>query len=98
MTERVLDGSRIGDRAALHDALVQALPLPEWYGRNLDALMDCLTSLGENTCLRLTGAAALRERLGPYGGALLRVLRRAAEENPRFSLVVEEEAPPAGEF
>ena len=97
MTERVLDGAQIPDRAALHDALSQVLPLPEWYGRNLDALMDCLTDLGEETRLHVTGAAALADRLGPYGAAALRVLRRAEAENPRFSLVLEEAPPASGE-
>ena len=52
--------------------------------------MDCLTDLGEELTLRLTGRKALEEALGPYAHALLRVLRRAEEENARFHVVVEE--------
>ena len=59
MREAVLDGGQISSREALHTALAEALPLPEWYGRNLDALMDCLTDLGEELTLRLTGRKAL---------------------------------------
>ena len=84
MREAVLDGGRISSREALHTALA------EWYGRNLDALMDCLTDLGEELTLRLTGREALEEALGPYAHALLRVLRRAEVENARFHVVVEE--------
>lgn len=89
MREAVLDGGRIHSREALHDALAGALPVPEWYGRNLDALMDSLTDLGEEFTLRLTGREALEEALGPYARALFRVLRRAEEENPRFHMVVD---------
>lgn len=89
MREAVLDGGCIRSREALHDALAGALPLPEWYGRNLDALMDSLTGLGEEVTLRLTGREALEEALGSYARTLFRVLRRAEEENPRFHVVVE---------
>jgi len=34
--------------AALHEALVSALPFPDGYGRNLDALHDVLTEYGAN--------------------------------------------------
>ena len=88
-----LDGREIFTRDGLHDALVRALPLPEWYGRNLDALMDCLTSLPGELSLHLSGVAALRERLGPYASAFLRVLRQAEEDNPRFHLLIEPSAP-----
>ncbi len=37
-----LEGARIGDRPELHEAVAEALVLPDWYGRNLDALADIL--------------------------------------------------------
>jgi len=39
----ILDFAVINDEAALHDTLARALKLPAHYGRNLDALWDCLT-------------------------------------------------------
>ena len=38
-----LNGNDITNREQLHDALSEALELPEWYGRSLDALYDCLS-------------------------------------------------------
>ena len=38
----VLDGSAVADRAALHDALARLLRFPDFYGRNWDALRDCM--------------------------------------------------------
>ena len=38
-----LDCNGIADKKQLHQALYEALALPEWYGHNLDALFDCLT-------------------------------------------------------
>ncbi len=37
-----LEGARIETRPELHDAVAEALALPDWYGRNLDALADIL--------------------------------------------------------
>ena len=78
----VLDGDAISTREELHDALTRELALPAWYGRNLDALYDCLTELGEETLLRVTHRAALEEKLGPAARGLWRVLKDAEAENP----------------
>ena len=40
-----LMASLLTDKDVLHDVLARELELPEWYGRNLDALHDCLTEL-----------------------------------------------------
>ena len=40
-----LIASQLADQEVLHDVLARELELPEWYGRNLDALHDCLTDL-----------------------------------------------------
>ena len=42
MTRVILDFAAIKDEAALHDILARELRLPAHYGRNLDALWDCL--------------------------------------------------------
>jgi RNAse (barnase) inhibitor barstar len=39
----ILDGKLIKKDG--HDYLMQALDLPDYYGRNLDALYDCLTEM-----------------------------------------------------
>ena len=38
-----LDGNLIKERG--HDYLMEALDLPDYYGKNLDALYDCLTEM-----------------------------------------------------
>lgn len=40
---RVLDGQTIATKAALLDALAKAFHFPGHFGRNWDALLDCLT-------------------------------------------------------
>ncbi|WP_327313783.1 barstar family protein [Streptomyces sp. NBC_01235] len=47
MTEHVLtlDLDGVADKAALMDRCADALGLPDWFGRNWDALADSLTDL-----------------------------------------------------
>ncbi|MFE3071129.1 barstar family protein [Streptomyces sp. NPDC059247] len=51
----VLDLTGVTDKAALMDRCAAALALPEWFGRNWDALADCLTDLPEPVALVVTG-------------------------------------------
>ena len=46
MTIRI-DGRRLTDAAGLHAALSEAFGFPAEYGKNLDALVDCLTYLDD---------------------------------------------------
>ena len=48
-----LDGKLIKEEG--HDYLIRALNLPDYYGKNLDALYDCLACVQEDTQLVLIG-------------------------------------------
>ena len=45
MKQVILDGNILTDAAQVHDYLKEMLEFPEYYGKNLDALHDCLTDL-----------------------------------------------------
>ena len=85
----ILDGREIKDRRQLHAILADSLKLPEWYGRNLDALYDCLTDLWDDIEIRLLHQDKLQEHLGDYAELLMEVLRVAAEEKPNIKYLVE---------
>ncbi|MFB7236376.1 barstar family protein [Streptomyces sp. NPDC056534] len=51
----VLDLTGVTDKAALMDRCAAVLALPEWFGRNWDALADCLTDLPGPVTLVVTG-------------------------------------------
>ena len=84
-----LDAAAMTDREAAHDHLAARLCLPAYYGRNLDALFDCLTDSRTPITVRLLHREALEDRLGRCGRALVRLLRRAAAENPCVTLLEE---------
>ena len=83
--ELIIDGSALPEAAAVHDLFTRALDLPEWYGRNLDALYDVLTERGEPLRLLVRN----REALAEYAEDLRRTLAEAAAENPALELVYE---------
>ncbi len=85
-----IDCTGISTRQALHQALQEAMSLPEWYGRNLDALYDCLTDLPEECCLTVRNFQALAENLGVYADSTRSVLEEAARDNPFFFVVFAE--------
>lgn len=45
MSRRTVDGSQMVDKTSALDAIAVAMEFPEYFGRNLDALYDCLTDL-----------------------------------------------------
>lgn len=81
-----VDCRAMTSRAAVHDTLAQTFAFPAYYGRNLDALYDCLTALPP-CAVRLENRDALYENLGPYAEKLLAVFRDAAAENPSLHLI-----------
>ena len=76
------DFARLGTADAVYDYLTKELSFPAWFGRNLDALHDCLTDIGAPTRLVLTGAAA------PLAQRFLPVLKDAARQNRYLSVEI----------
>ena len=80
-----LDGTRLCRRKEAFALLGGALKLPEWWGRNLDALYDCLTGeLGRPVRLELSGREAMEAT--DFGRRLLQVLEDAAAASACFEL------------
>jgi len=86
----ILDGNKIADRKSLHDSLQEGLSLPEWYGRNLDALYDCLCDIFEECEICVFAPMALEESLGGYARCFFHVLENAAKRNPRLHIIITE--------
>ena len=86
-----LSGENIADRAALHTSIASQLDFPHYYGRNLDALYDILSTVSEPTCVVIEDDETLSENLGDYYEKLLRVLEDAQAANGMFSYVISKE-------
>ena len=86
MTKNIqIDGSTIKDRASFHDQFAEVLGFPGFYGPNMDAWNDCMTSLdapgdglssihvapGDVLVLCISGAADLKKRCPEIYDALV---------------------------
>ena len=87
MKEIIIDGRDIFTTADIHEILAGELNFPDYYGKNLDALYDCLTEISEETSIVFKNADVLEERLGIAYEKLCRVIADAAEENGRIELM-----------
>lgn len=82
MKEITVNCAEIGSMQQLHETLARELSFPEWYGKNLDALHDCLTAICEDTKITFLHFPAL-----PFPSVgLLRVLRDSENENPHLEI------------
>ena len=81
MKQITLDGNLLADATTLHDYLKEALDLPDYYGKNLDALHDCLTDL-DNIEISIT----MPEENGAIFQKVLRVFKAADRENDSLKL------------
>jgi ribonuclease inhibitor len=85
-----LNARKMTMREEAHAHMMARLRLPEWYGKNLDALNDCLGEINAPTRIVVRFAPMLKESLGEYGTKLLDVLEHAVEENPNLQITLRE--------
>lgn len=83
-----LDCKDIKTAERLHQELAQALNFPDYYGKNLDALFDCLTEYRQDRELILTNWHDLEYALKDYSGKLLYVFHEACEENSHLKVTI----------
>lgn len=84
MKQITINCAQIGTMAEMHAILARELNFPQWYGRNLDALHDCLTAICEQTQITFLNFPAL-----PFPSAgLLRVLQDSENENNNLEILL----------
>ncbi|MBR5423052.1 MAG: barstar family protein [Clostridia bacterium] len=90
MTKYVfLDGARIDSPRELHETFAASLELPDYFGRNMDALHDCLTDIFEPVTVIAVNAELLREHLGRSANAFRRLMADLCEEKEGFRFLEE---------
>lgn len=76
-----LNCENISTRPELHDKIALEFGFPEWYGKNLDALHDCLLDISTDTLMVVENFNLLEEKLGRYALNFKKVLSDSSAEN-----------------
>jgi len=86
MNRIILNGKRMITREVTHAYLKRKFSFPDYYGRNLDALWDLLSTTAKETEIVVVNANCIPEKLGKYGVSLLRVFEDLNEESRRVKV------------
>ena len=70
----ILNGKRMRYNKSTHEYLKRKLQFPDYYGNNLDALWDMLTTINAPIEIILLNDEAVYENLGEWGEELVKVL------------------------
>lgn len=78
-SEFIIDLEGVLTEDDVQDRIAEALPLPDYYGRNLDALYDVLTEMGDGWHIIITNIDEdMDEEIEPYVEEMIQVLEDAA--------------------
>lgn len=83
-----VDCGQITTAEEFHNALAAAMVFPEEYGKNLDALFDCLTENRQDQELILLNWHNLEYKLKDYSGKILYVFHCACLENRHLTVTL----------
>lgn len=85
----ILDAKKMLEKEKMHEYFAKKFDLPEYYGRNLDALFDCLCEINEPTLIKLKNEDDLQ---GDTKESLIRLFHDVCNENEmvKFELVKDE--------
>lgn len=87
----LIDGKEIKTKDQLHAIIAKNLNFPTYYGKNLDALNEILSSdFTGDSIVKIKHVNLLKAKIGSeYIEAMIQVIMDAAEDNPRLILVIE---------
>lgn len=85
----ILDAKKMLEKEKMHEYFAKKFDLPEHYGRNLDALFDCLCEINEPTLIKLKNEDALDDSMKE---SLIRLFHDVCNENEmvKFELIKDE--------
>ena len=85
----ILDCKKMTSVPEIHDQLEDVLPLPEYYGRNLDALWDILSTYGEEIEIDLDNFDETPDETRDYVELLISLFEHLAQKRENFRFNVE---------
>lgn len=83
-----LDFNEIYDKESLHKLLKDEFEFPDYYGNNLDAFYDEVSSLSEDLTIILKNRKHLIDSLGTYAESLFSTIYELEEENTNIKVML----------
>ncbi len=87
MRVAVINGTMDASMEEIHDCLKRSLQFPSYYGNNLDALYDLLSTEDRTTLLLLFDSKELVKGLGSKGEKLVGTFQDAALANQHIRFI-----------
>lgn len=89
MKRCLLQGRELSSMDRLYDELARQLEFPPWFGRNLDALWDLLTTdIPGPITIRIKQPKTAERLLGESYSRILDLFKEVEEERDDFKVVV----------
>ncbi len=83
-----IDASLFTSKEEVHNVLKKVFEGSEYYGSNLDALHDVLTSVCRDVKISLRGLEDSRQFIGEYADGIRQVFEDSAAENKHIKLKI----------
>jgi ribonuclease inhibitor len=82
--EKIIDGTRIRTERDFHELIAASLDFPDYYGKNLDALWDVLTTMAERPATLIWKRSTESEKaLGPRFETIVDLTKRVEQDDAR---------------
>ena len=89
MNKVILNGKRMVTKEKAHAYLKRKFDLPDYYGKNLDALWDLLSVWDKELEIVILNKADIIENLEGYGNSLLKLFDELDEANRNIKVKYE---------
>ena len=90
MKRILLDGEKMNTKEEAHVYISKGLNFAQYYGKNLDALWDILSTYDVPIHIVFKNTEILKNNLEQYGNRLLKVFLEASEDNDNLFFEMEE--------
>lgn len=84
----ILDGKKLANKEKLHKTLKVNLQLSNFYGENLDALWDELSSRSDDIHITLTNSSDFKRCLGNYADLVINLFEELDMENENIKFLI----------
>ncbi len=85
-----LNGARMKSKVGAHIYISKKLKFPSYYGKNLDALNDILSTVDKPLTIIIKNTKTMYVNLREYGQAIMGVFNEAQHSNANLEIVIKD--------